>query len=149
MTAKSVGTTAAVSLLLSACASVLTPYTSANYEQKLDCRSTSSCQVKVTVACLPICSVSVDKAAVIIKVSDKKDAITWDLDDSIFRFADDKQGIVFDAEGQRVFKCTTESGAHRVRCSSTATNFGVYKYSVRVANPFLIATPLDPWVINN
>ena len=141
---------AVVALSLSACSSVpVFPYTRGKPEQKLDCRSQEKCEVQVTVSCLLGCAISVDNYAVIISKKGGKNRIVWQLPlDSSFAFASDDQGVVFDADGAKVFKCKTGEGGRRVDCTTSDENFGVYKYTVNVVG-FLLSLSLDPWVINN
>ena len=139
--------TAAVCLALSACNTVPTQ---SKTEHKLDCRSANSCQVQVSVACPFGCYISVDNYAVIISVKNGKDMIAWQLPkDSTFSFASNDQGVVFDDEGKRAFRCNTEEDGHRVACKSSDPNFAVYKYTLNVIGPLGAPSSLDPWVINN
>jgi|SRR5580765_3600750 hypothetical protein len=140
---------AAVCLALSAC-NTLPPQGKDKREQKLDCRSANSCQVQVSVTCFIGCSVSVDAYAVIVSVKNGKDAIAWQLPkDSTFAFAPNDQGVVFDEEGKRAFRCNTEQDGRRVTCKSSDPNFAVYKYTLNVIGPLGASGSLDPWVINN
>jgi len=140
---------AAIALALSACNSIQIQG-KGKPEQKLDCRSANSCQVQVSVSCSLGCYVSVDAYAVVVSVKNGKDAIAWQLPkDSTFAFAPNDQGVVFDEEGKRAFRCNTEQDGRRVTCKSSDPNFAVYKYSLNVIGPLGISVSLDPWVINN
>lgn len=140
---------AAACLALSAC-NTIPIQGKGKPEQKLDCRSANSCQVQVSVSCFLGCYVSVDAYAIIVSVKNGKDAITWQLPkDSTFAFAPNDQGVVFDEDGKRVFRCKTEQDGRQVTCKSTDPNFAVYKYSVNVTGPLGATGSLDPWVINN
>lgn len=137
---------AAVSLALSGCNTVPI-YGEKKPQQKLDCRSINTCEVRVSVTC---CSVSVDSYAVIISQKNGKDTIAWQLPkDSSFAFASNEQGVAFDDDGKRVFTCKTEADGRRLSCKSSGPNFGVYKYTLNVVGAFGITWSLDPWVINN
>jgi hypothetical protein len=149
MTIRTAFAAAAISLALSACNTIPIQGKS-KPEQKLDCRSANSCQVQVSVACLFGCYVSVDAYAVIVSVKNSKDAIAWQLPkDSAFAFAPNDQGVVFDEEGRRAFRCNTEQDGRRVTCRSSDPNFAVNKNTLNVIGPLGVSGSLDPWVINN
>jgi hypothetical protein len=117
--------------------------------KKLDCRK-DKCQIQVTVTCAPFCAATVDAYAAIVSVKNGKDKIAWELPkDSYFAFPDNNQGIVFDADGQKVFSCSTEQNMRRVVCTGTSPDFGVFKYTLSVTGALAYVPPLDPWVINN
>jgi predicted component of type VI protein secretion system len=148
MTTRTVFFAIAICFVLAGCNTVQ-PRTGDYTAKKLDCR-TAKCEVYVTVACAPFCNPSLDSYAVIISVKNGKDTIAWELPkDSYFSFADKNQGIVFDADGQKVIECNTEQSGRRVVCKDKSQDFGVYKYTVNVVGPLVYVFPLDPWVINN
>jgi hypothetical protein len=149
MTIRAAFTAAAIALALSAC-NTLQTQGRGKPEQKLDCRSANSCQVQVSASCSLGCYVSVDAYAVIVSVKNGKDSIAWQLPkDSTFAFAPNDQGVVFDEEGKRAFRCNTEQDGRRITCKSRDPNFAVYKYTLNVIGPFGVSMSLDPWVINN
>ena len=114
----------------------------------LDCQKANSCEVPVSVLCLLGCEASVANDVVIISAKNGKDSITWKLpDESIYSFAPNAQGMVFDEKGKRAFECKSES--HRLTCRDRSKDPETYKYTLGVVGPFGTVWSHDPWVINN